>query len=134
VQLGQQPELFDPIGFEMSGNVAISVVNKVRNSLGPLNQQQLRCIEVMDNSGTHLLGSIDDVLDMAKIEAGKLELYCELTKIDKLCSDSLSFVKSQAFKKQIQMEVHVADRLPQLLVDERRIRQVLINLLANAVK
>jgi predicted ATPase/signal transduction histidine kinase/ActR/RegA family two-component response regulator len=101
---------------------------------GPLNKQQLRCIEVMDTSGTHLLGLIDDILDMAKIEAGKLELYCEPIQIDRLCTDSLAFVKSQALKKQIQLEVIIPAHLPKLSVDERRIRQVLINLLTNAVK
>jgi signal transduction histidine kinase/CheY-like chemotaxis protein len=101
---------------------------------GPLNKQQLRCIEVIDNSGNHLLGLIDDILDLAKIEAGKLEIYCEPTQIGQLCADSLSFVTPQSLKKQIQLQVNVPDRLPELLVDERRIRQVLINLLTNAVK
>jgi predicted ATPase/signal transduction histidine kinase/tRNA A-37 threonylcarbamoyl transferase component Bud32 len=101
---------------------------------GTLNQQQLRCVEVISNSGTNLLESIDEILDLAKIEAGKLELYCTPTKIDRLCNDSLSFVQAQAAKKRIQLEINLPPHLPNLVVDERRILQILINLLNNAVK
>ena len=101
---------------------------------GLLNQKQLRCIEVIACSGTHLLSLIDDVLDLAKLEAGKLELYCEPTQIGQLCDASISLIEQQALKKQIQIEVTIPDHLPDLMVDERRIRQVLINLLTNAVK
>jgi predicted ATPase/signal transduction histidine kinase len=101
---------------------------------GVLNQQQLRCIEVITTSGTHLLSLIDDILDLAKLEAGKLELYCELTQIRQLCDASIVLIEQQAVKKQIQIEVKIPDHLPDLLVDQRRIHQVLINLLTNAVK
>ena len=101
---------------------------------GSLNKQQLRCIEVISNSGTHLLELIDDILDLAKIEAGKLELYCIPTNISQLCDASLVFVKQQSCQKRIQLEVNLPSHLPDLVVDERRIRQVLINLLSNAVK
>mgnify|MGYP000072950354 CR=1 FL=1 len=101
---------------------------------GLLNKQQLRCAEVINNSGTHLLELIDDILDLAKIEAGKLEIYCTPTNIGQLCHNSLLFVKQQAFQKQIQLDINVLPDLPDLMVDERRIRQVAINLLANAVK
>jgi predicted ATPase/signal transduction histidine kinase len=101
---------------------------------GSLNKQQLRCIEVISNSGDHLLALIDDVLDLAKIEAGKFELYCTPTNISELCHDSISFVQPQSNQKRIQLEVNLPPHLPDLVVDERRIRQVLINLLSNAVK
>ena len=101
---------------------------------GSLNKQQIRCIEVINNSGTHLLELIDDILDLAKIEAGKLELDCVPTNIGQLCHASLSFVKQQSFQKQIQLDINIPPNLPELVIDERRIRQVLINLLSNAVK
>jgi predicted ATPase/signal transduction histidine kinase len=101
---------------------------------GSLNKQQLRCIEVISNSGTHLLELIDDILDLAKIEAGKLELYCTQTNLSQLCHASLTFVKQQSLQKRIQIDINLPPDLPDLLVDERRIRQVLINLLSNAVK
>jgi predicted ATPase/signal transduction histidine kinase len=101
---------------------------------GSLNPKQLRCSEVINSSGTHLLGLIDDILDLAKMEAGKLELDCTLTNIAELCAASIVFIEPQALKKQLQVVVNIAADLPDLLVDERRIRQVLINLLSNAVK
>ncbi len=101
---------------------------------GALNPKQLRCSQVINSSGTHLLGLIDDILDLAKIEAGKLELDCALTNISQLCDASILFVEPQAHKKQIQVAINISADLPDLLIDERRIRQVLINLLGNAVK
>ena len=101
---------------------------------GPLNKQQIRCAEVINSSGTHLLALIDDILDLAKIEAGKLELYCAATNIGQICQASLLFVKPQADYKQIQLEIDILPDIPDLMLDERRIRQVAINLLSNAVK
>jgi predicted ATPase/signal transduction histidine kinase/CheY-like chemotaxis protein len=101
---------------------------------GALNSRQLRCVQVIENGGVHLLALIDDLLDLAKLEAGKLELYCEPTNIGRLCDESLSFVRPQADRKQIQLVVNVPSQLPDLVIDERRMRQVLINLLGNAVK
>jgi predicted ATPase/signal transduction histidine kinase len=101
---------------------------------GSLNPQQLRCSQVINSSGTHLLGLIDDILDLAKLEAGKLELDCTATDISQLCDTSIVFVEPQALKKRIQLVINIAADLPILVVDERRIRQVLINLLSNAVK
>jgi predicted ATPase/signal transduction histidine kinase len=101
---------------------------------GSLNPQQLRYINIINSSGTHLLSLIDDILDLAKIEAGKLELYCEPTNIHQLCDDSLEFVKPQALQKQIHLEMTLPSHLSPVMLDERRMRQVLINLLANAVK
>ncbi len=101
---------------------------------GSLNEQQIRCTQVIHSSGTHLLSLIDDSLDLAKIEAGMLELYCTPTNIGQLCDASLLIVKPLSVKKRIQIAVQLAPNLPDLSIDERRIRQVLINLLTNAVK
>ncbi|WP_373542399.1 AAA family ATPase [Chamaesiphon sp.] len=101
---------------------------------GPLNKQQIRCAEVIYSSGTHLLALIDDILDLAKIEAGKLELYCTATNIGQLCQASLLFVEPQADRKQIQLDLNIGADIPDLMLDDRRIRQVAINLLSNAVK
>ena len=71
---------------------------------------------------------------LAKIEAGKLELYCDAANIGQICQASLLFVKPQADYKQIQLEIDILPDIPDLMLDERRIRQVAINLLSNAVK
>jgi signal transduction histidine kinase len=101
---------------------------------GPINNQQLKALQTIERSGSHLLELINDILDLAKIESGQVELKYEPTAINLICQASLNFIRQQALKKRIQLEIKLLPNLPDLLVDERRIRQVLINLLSNAVK
>ncbi|WP_228052486.1 PAS domain S-box protein [Nodosilinea sp. LEGE 07298] len=101
---------------------------------GAINPQQLKALKTVERSGSHLLELINDVLDVAKIEAGQVELDLAPTAIAPLCQSSLAFVKQSALKKDIQLTVNLPADLPTILLDERRIRQVLINLLNNAVK
>ena len=101
---------------------------------GPLHDPQRLALSTIERSGSHLLALINDILDVAKIESGHLQLNLAPTAIAPLCQSSLAFVKQQAQKKQIQLTLEVPPDLPELLVDERRLRQVLINLLTNAVK
>lgn len=104
------------------------------NIFGDINEKQLKALQTIEDSGSHLLELINDILDIAKIESGQLKIEYHPTPIAQLCKYSLTFIKQQAFKKKIQVETKLAPNLPDLLVDERRIRQVLINLLNNAVK
>ncbi|NET15503.1 MAG: response regulator, partial [Okeania sp. SIO1H6] len=101
---------------------------------GSINEQQMKAIQTVESSGRHLLELINDILDLAKIESGQLELNFTLTTVSSLCQSSLAFIKQLAEKKRIQLEMKLPQNLPELFVDERRIRQVLINLLNNAVK
>lgn len=101
---------------------------------GEVTERQLNALQIIEQSGTHLLELINDILDVAKIESGQIELYCAPTAVAPLCQASLIFIKQQAVKKRIQLELKLSPNLPDLMVDERRIRQVLINLLNNAVK
>lgn len=101
---------------------------------GQINHQQLQSLKTIERSGSHLLDLINDILDLAKIESGQISLHRSPTQINQLCHSSLVFVKQQAIKKQIRLNVLVQPDLPDLLIDERRIRQVLINLLSNAIK
>ena len=101
---------------------------------GEVGKQQLKALQTIKQSGSYLLELIDDILDLAKIESGQIELEISPTAVAPLCRSSLAFIKQQALKKRIQVEIDLLPNLPDLLVDERRIRQVLINLLANAVK
>ncbi|WP_186440333.1 ATP-binding protein, partial [Planktothrix tepida] len=101
---------------------------------GPLNGKQQQTIETIASSGTHLLSLINDILDVAKIESGKIELESAPTSINELCQSSLVFIQQQAIQKRLQIQTEIPPDLPDLFVDERRIRQVLINLLNNAVK
>ncbi|MGE5655023.1 MAG: hybrid sensor histidine kinase/response regulator, partial [Actinomycetota bacterium] len=102
--------------------------------LGGLNDRQQNAINSIEHSGQHLLDLINDILDLAKIEAGKLELQLAPVEIDYLCTSSLNFVRQQATAKHLQLTTELPSGLPAIRVDELRIRQVLINLLNNAVK
>lgn len=101
---------------------------------GNTNEQQKKALQTIEYSATHLLKLINDILDLAKIEAGQVELECAPTSISSLCQASILFIKQQAYKKRLKLNLELAPNLPDLLIDERRIRQVLINLLNNAVK
>ncbi len=116
-------------------NAILGMSEALREAVfSPLTAEQNRALETVERSGFHLLELINDILDLAKIEAGQLELERVSTDIENLCRSSLAFIKQQAFKKNIAVELFITEPLPYLLLDERRIRQVLLNLLNNAVK
>lgn len=101
---------------------------------GELNSQQQHALRLIENSSRHLLELINDILDLSKIEAGRFELSYDSVNVASLCQSSLAFIRQQAADKRIQVQLSLPDRLPLLCLDERRLRQVLINLLTNAVK
>jgi signal transduction histidine kinase/ActR/RegA family two-component response regulator len=101
---------------------------------GPLNPQQQQALQTIEKSGEHLLNLINDILDLSKIEANQLQLNLSPTVIADLCQASILLVLPQANKKQIQLTHRIPRNLPELLIDPRRWRQALINLLNNAVK
>ncbi len=101
---------------------------------GPLSPQYRKSIKIIEQSGQHLLELINDILDLAKIEAGKLEIRPSPTSLKYLCESSLNFVRQTAINKHIQLKHHDTYGDHCIEVDERRMRQVLINLLSNAVK
>lgn len=101
---------------------------------GDLNLNQKESIQTIEQSGNHLLSLINDILDLSKIESGKMELQLTPVSVQSLCESSLNFVKQQAMRKQIRLSCQVVDGLTEIEVDDRRLRQVLVNLLSNAVK
>ncbi|WOD39825.1 PAS domain-containing protein [Nodosilinea sp. E11] len=101
---------------------------------GSLSDRQRQAIETIERSGTHLLDLINDILDLSKIEADKLELETALVSVHYLCESSLTFVRQLALSKDVGLSLDSVQAIPDIVVDERRIRQVLINLLSNAVK
>lgn len=116
-------------------NAILGMAEGVQDEIfGTLNDRQKRAIKTIESSGQHLLELINDILDLAKVESGTLELQLIPITVEYLCESSLSFVRQQAVQKQIQLSTEIPAGLPKILVDERRIRQVLINLLNNAVK
>jgi len=101
---------------------------------GPLNEKQLKSLRTIEDSGRHLLALINDILDLSKIEAGKVELQIGPASIGPVCQASLQFVKQTALKKQIKVSSTLDSQVTTLQVDERRLKQILVNLLSNAVK
>ena len=101
---------------------------------GSLTDRQRKAITTIENSGKHLLELINDILNLAKIESGKLELQIAPVAAKRLIESSLIFVKQQAYKKNIKLNSRIPKQLTEIEVDERRMRQVLINLLSNAIK
>jgi PAS domain S-box-containing protein len=101
---------------------------------GPVTEKQAASLRVIEESGNHLLELINDILDLAKIEAGKITLDIQPVAVAHLCESSLQFVRQAAHKKQIKLFADVDLALEVCQADERRLKQVLINLLSNAVK
>ena len=85
-------------------------------------------------SGHHLLELINDILDLAKIEAGKLELDEQNIDVEKVIDACLTIIKERAQERNLELSYHVSRDLPLLCADERKLKQILINLLSNAVK
>ncbi len=101
---------------------------------GSLSDRQRKFLQTIEQSGKHLLALINDILDLSKIESGKVEIELSSVALPTICESSLNFVRQQAQQKQIQLTCEIDNNLPTMQADERRIAQVLINLLTNAVK
>ena len=101
---------------------------------GSLNAGQGRAIRDIEECGRHLLALINDILDVAKIEAGKIELETHPVAVESLCQSSLRMIKDVAHKKKIGVSLAVDETVPVLIADRRRVKQILVNLLSNAVK
>lgn len=100
-----------------------------------LDQTQRRYTELVSNSAHTLLSLINDILDFSKIEAGKLELNSEEVDIAELCIQTIDTIKHQAHSKGLEVLLNIAPEIPRkILTDAIRLRQILINLLGNAVK
>ncbi|MEH1786069.1 MAG: ATP-binding protein [Nostoc sp.] len=101
---------------------------------GPVSEEQQQSLTMLESSGKNLLELINQILDFTDTESSKIELQLAATSIQGLCDYSLSFVKHLAFQKNIRLRAQVPEELEPIQVDERRIRQVFINLLTNAIK
>jgi len=101
---------------------------------GELNEKQEEYLKDIYASGTHLLSLINDILDLSKIEAGRMEL--ELTEFDlpTAIENALMLVRERAGRRSIAVHTNIDKRLGQIHADERKIRQVVLNLLSNAIK
>ncbi len=91
-------------------------------------------LQKITRAGKHLLALINDVLDISKIEAGKMQLFLETLDVAQLIQDALTTIQPLAEKEGNQLDVHLADHLGTMRADLTRVRQCLLNLLSNACK
>jgi signal transduction histidine kinase len=106
-----------------------------KEMFGPLNNPRyLEYAQIIHNSGVHVLSLINDLLDLSKLDAGKLELRVEPVEILKVIIDCVRCVETQATRDHIGIVVHVADGVDRLCGDNKRLHQMLLNLLSNALK
>lgn len=106
----------------------------LQNLVGEVNETQHEYLLDIMASSNHLLSLINDILDLAKVEAGKVELEYSEVEIQDLLERSLIMFKEKAMRHRISLTSELAPELPLLEVDSRRLRQVLVNLIGNSVK
>ena len=101
---------------------------------GPLNEKQGKYLHTISESGHHLLELINDILDLAKIEAGQIALDMNKVNVHLVCQASTRMVKQLAQRKEQELSVEIDERIVLIWADERRLKQMIVNLLSNAVK
>jgi GAF domain-containing protein/anti-sigma regulatory factor (Ser/Thr protein kinase) len=101
---------------------------------GELNEKQEEYLKDIYASGTHLLSLINDILDLSKIEAGRMELELSDFHLPTALDSSLTLVRERAGRRSLTLHTDIDSRLGEIRADERKIRQVVLNLLSNAIK
>jgi GAF domain-containing protein len=101
---------------------------------GELNEKQAEYTDDILTSGRHLLSLINEILDLSKVEAGRMELELAAFHLPLAIDNARTFVRERATRHGITLDVTVDDRLGDIVGDERKIKQILLNLLSNAVK
>ena len=117
-------------------NAIMGFSEVIKNELfGPVGVSQYKqYADDIYDSGAHLLAIINDILDLSKVEAGKFDLNETDIKVPELCRSVLHIVKGRADEAQITLVKGLPDELPYLLADPRSLKQMLLNLVSNAIK
>ncbi len=101
---------------------------------GPISDQQRADLGAIHANGNHLLGLINDILDLSKIASGKMELHLEPLRLEPLIEEAMAMAGSLVGDKPITLSNDVAKEIPPVRADATRVRQIILNLLSNAVK
>jgi signal transduction histidine kinase len=101
---------------------------------GEVNEKQADYLKDIHESGRHLLSLINDILDLSKIEAGRMELELSSFHLPSAISNAMTLIRERAQRHGIQLGAEVDTRLGEFQADERKVKQILLNLLSNAVK
>ena len=104
------------------------------NRNGVLQERELGYAEKINRNGKHLLTLINDILDLSKIEAGRMDLEFRNTDLDGVCREIIDMLRPQAMSRQIDLQLEIGDDLPAISTDSGKLRQVLVNLVGNAIK
>ena len=99
-----------------------------------LDQKQVRYVENIRKSGRMLLEMINDILDLAKMEAGKMDVRTTVFDLNAIVAAQCDMIRPMAEKKQIELTISVSDEIPKVEQDQSKFQQILSNLLSNAVK
>jgi len=106
----------------------------LEHAYGPLNEPQEKSLRTVEKSGEHLLSLVNDILDLSKINAGKIELAQDLIYIKDVCQASLQMINQAALKKNQTVSLDIDSQTEYVKADMTRLKQILVNLLSNAVK
>jgi signal transduction histidine kinase len=106
----------------------------LQGMFGETNEKQTEYLRDILSSGQHLLSLINDILDLSKIEAGRMELDLVDFHLPSAIDDALLLMRERAGRRGITLERHVDERVGEIRADQRKVKQVLLNLLSNAVK
>jgi signal transduction histidine kinase len=101
---------------------------------GELNEKQSEYINDIHESGAHLLSLINDILDLSKVEAGRMELDLKKFDVRVALDNALTLVKERSLRHGLSLEVDLDSGLGNIVADERKFKQILLNLLTNAIK
>jgi len=101
---------------------------------GEVNAKQVEYLEDILSSGRHLLSLINEILDLSKVEAGRMELEIAVFDLPQALERALTLVRERATRRGLTLDLSLDERLGTFVGDERKIRQVVLNLLSNAVK
>jgi signal transduction histidine kinase len=106
----------------------------IERMFGEVNEKQADYLKDIHESGKHLLSLINDILDLSKIEAGRMDLEMSRFDLPSALSNAMTLVRERAQRHGIALGLEVDPRLGEFEADERKVKQILVNLLSNAVK
>lgn len=116
-------------------NSIIGYTELVLNGVyGPMNETQVDRLRKVLRNGHDLLALINDILDLSKIEAGRMDLYIEPVPLASVVDDVVGMLMPMAEEKGLELRKDIAESLPLVMADEARLNQIVVNLLSNAVK
>jgi signal transduction histidine kinase len=116
-------------------NAVIGFSQVLRQQMfGELNEKQVEYVDDILSSGQHLLNLINDILDLAKVEAGRMELQPAPFALPETLRNAMAMVRERATRQDVTLAVEIDDSVGEIEADERKVKQILFNLLSNAVK